>query len=443
MIDVAIIGVGPAGIEAAREAKERGLRAVLVGMTPPGGRAAMGSLLPSKVWLHAADHANSGHPVDAGSITSEIRATQQAWTDSLGAECADADIPVHRGKAVVVSPTEVEVRSPEDDSVIETLTARFILIATGSEPSFPEGVKPDGERIIAPRHTQTLTTIPEHIVFIGEGVTATEYASAFARLGSRVEIFAFFDTLLPAGEPSAARFITRHIEEDLGVTIHRNDMVVETSRNGEGVHTRAKSGRVVESDFAFIATGRHPDLSVIEQGPDSLSRQFERTPDGGLHTDEQGRTSLETVFAAGDAAGAPLIANKATWQARRAVRSMAGADLSDLPPAENLIHAVYTNPQVAWIGPVSRLSQTPTDTVGILERSYERLLLARIDHVEDGFLKLWYDRDSRTVLAASAAGHSAAELLTPVQLAMHNDLSVDTLSSMPGPHPTFSELIGA
>lgn len=442
MIDVAIIGVGPAGIEAAREAKKQGLNVALVGMTPPGGRAAMGSLLPSKVWLHAADDTHA-EPATAGAITGEIRTTQQSWTDSLADEFAGRNIPVHRGKAVLTSPTEVEVRSPKDDSVVETLTARFVLIATGSEPTFPQGVKPDGERIIAPRHTQALTEIPEHIVFVGEGVTATEYASAFARLGSKVEIFAFFDRLLPAGEPSASAFITGYLQETLGVTIHRNEMVVETSRNGDGVRTRSKSGRVVDSDFAFIATGRHPDLTVIEQGPASLAQEFARTPDGGLRTDEYGRTNLETVFAAGDAAGAPLIANKATWQARRAIRYIAGADLSDLPPAENLVHAVYTNPQVAWIGSFSDLPQTSTDKVGIIEQRYDRLLLAKIDHATHGFLKLWYDRDSRAVMAASAAGQSAAELMTPIQLAMHRGVTIDQLSSIPGPHPTFGELISA
>ena len=444
MIDIAIVGSGPAGIDAAREAVKYGLTATLVGAMPPGGRAAMGSLLPSKVWLHEATRASAGTavaPAAADAITEEIRRTQGSWTSALAGELEQLGVTFYRGTARLASSDTITVHSPEDASVMDTIQARSILLTTGSEPSFTPTVRPDGDRIIAPRHTQKLTEIPKHIVFTGGGVTGTEYASAFARLGSTVEIFTRGDTLLRRGEPAAAGFLTDYLENELGVVIHRNQTVTYVSRKNGRVITTSDVGTSVESDYAFIATGRHPDLSIIENAGAGLSDSFERDENSRLRTDEFGQTSIAGIYVAGDAAGGILIANKATWEARRAVRHIAGDDVRTLPEATWAVEAVYTDPQAAWVGDVQRLPAEETPEIGIHERSYNRLLLAHIDHAEQGFFKVWYEKGSGAILGASAAGSHAAELLTPVQMAMHQGLSVGRLNAIPAPHPTFSELV--
>ncbi len=445
MFDVAIIGSGPAGIEAAREAGKYGLKAALVGEMPPGGRAAMGSLLPSKVWLHAAMSRSAGAAetgtADAAAITQEIRRTQGAWTSGLAEELEQLGVTFFRGTARITSPNTIVIHAREDEFEPNELKTRTILLTTGSEPTFTETVRPDGERIIAPRHTQKLSEIPRHIVFAGGGVTGTEYASAFARLGSRVEIFTRGKTLLRRGEPAAARFLTEHLEQELGVVIHRDQTVTDVSRRNGEVITTSDGGTTIQSEYAFIATGRHPDLSIIDHAESDGSLSFERDEKDCLRTDEYGQTSVAGIYVAGDAAGGILIANKATWEARRAIRHIAGKDLRTLPAAEWAVEAVYTEPQAAWIGDVQRLPAAETTEIGIRERPYSRLLLAHIDHAETGFFKIWYAKDSGAILGASAAGSQAAELLTPVQMAMHQGLSVEQLAAIPAPHPTFSELV--
>ena len=452
MIDLFVIGSGPAGIEAAYEARKQQLTVALASVTPPGGRSTMGSLLPSKVWLHAAERYADSHPragagagaggaAVVGEISAEIAAQQRSWSGDLAGELERIGVRFYRAKASISSPTTVALQSLEDGSVLEELQAGAILIATGSEPRFSPTVKPDGERIIAPRHTQMMKELPERIVFSGGGVTSTEYAAAFARLGSKVTIVTKRRSLLPRAEPEVSERLADYLQSRLGVTIVRGSPVQEVKRDGDLVQTYTEGGGVLESDYAFIATGRGADTELLG---DDVSLQM--NPDGSLTVDEYGRTSEPTIYAAGDVTGAPLIANKARWEARIAVRAVAGAAIPAAMLRHEYIEAVYTAPQVAQIGPVRDLaSGEPEDSgdndVAVLRRPFEAALLARIDHADDGLLKVWVQKSSGRILGAAAFAPHAAELMAPIQLAMQHDIPFEELSAAPFAHPTLSELL--
>lgn len=445
MYDLIVIGAGPAGLEAASEAVTLGLSAAVVSDMPTGGRSAMGSLLPGKVWLHAEAGAS-----DAQEITRSISRVQGEWVADRHGELLASGVDLLRGRGVLVDPGCVEVHETEADREAVRVEGRAVIVATGSEPSFVNEVKPDGVRIIAPRHTQKLSEIPDHVVVVGGGITGTEYANAFARLGSRVEIVIRGSRVLPYAEAEAGAFIGSYLSQEYGVRIHRNRSVTSLESRGEHVVTSLEStgpslntgeSCSLESSYVFIATGRRADLSPIDEAPVWLRDRFLRTSEGALKTDAWGRTSVSPVYAVGDATGAPLTANKAQWQARLAVRSIAGTVDEALPPESELIQAVYTDPQVAWIGPVAELPSDGDGSIGIRYRSLGKLLLARIEGVTGGFLKIWYERESGRILGASAAGKQAAELLVPVQLAMNNGISLSRLTDLPAPHPTYAELL--
>ena len=478
MIDLFVIGSGPAGIEAAYEARKQQLSVALASITPPGGRSAMGSLLPSKVWLHAAERYVDSRPsggaagaaagaaaADFGDgavaqITAEIAAQQRSWSGDLADELERIGVRFHRAKASITGPTTVALQSLEDGSVLEELEAGAILIATGSEPRFAPTVKPDGERIIAPRHTQMMKELPERIVFSGGGVTSTEYAAAFARLGSRVTIVTKRRALLPRAEAEVSERLSDYLQSRLGVTIVRGSPVQEVKRDGDLVQTRTEGGDVFESDYAFIATGRGADTELLGDGV-----SLKTNSDGSIEVDEYGQTSEPTIYAAGDVTGAPLIANKARWEARVAVRAIAGAAIPEAMLRHEYIEAVYTAPQVAQIGPVRELPSGDAggDSVGsggsraadagrgqegagdsdvaVLRRPFDAALLARIDHADDGLLKVWVQRSDGRILGAAAFAPHAAELMAPIQLAMQHGIAFDDLSAAPFAHPTLSELL--
>jgi pyruvate/2-oxoglutarate dehydrogenase complex dihydrolipoamide dehydrogenase (E3) component len=464
--DVAIIGSGPAGFEAAVIAAGAGKRTVLVTATPPGGRATVGSLLPSKVWLHTAQEHNErqrssrNHSVDVDSsyqrdgstkisrLTNEsaamaathVRDTiaqRVAWTTN---QLEERGVTVIHGQATLDDVHRLKISTQPDGE--KTVEASKIVFATGSEPIFFPGVKPDGKRLIAPRHTQHLTEIPRRIVMIGGGVTGVEYASVFARLGSEVHLVSY-DELLPRSDREYTDRL-RSVLTAMGITIETGVAVATATNTGEAVVVETNDGHRIDGDYAFIATGRSGDLTFLNDARVSLetdkSGQF-------LKVNEYGQTSEPSIYACGDIAGPPLIANKALAEARRAINHIvADGQLEDSANSTTrlpLIEAVYTHPQVAGIGPVNELAQR--DDLTLHRRSYASSMLAFV-HTDTnetwGEIKVWADSSGR-ILGASAFGENAAEILTPVQLAMHHGISFEALSNAPFAYPSWSEVVSS
>lgn len=438
MSEIVVIGGGPAGLEAAQQARKAGHAVTLVSQTPAGGRATMGSLLPSKVWLNAASGHGEG---DAPGIVKHIHATRTQWIARNDTALEHAGVVVIRGRAVLTSATSVDVFSGEDTKPSQTLRADAIIIASGSEPRFAPAVRPNGERIIAPRHTQTLDVIPQHIVFVGGGVTTTEYASAFAALGSRVEICTRGSRLLTRGEEEVAEAITHHLESEHGIRIHRNTVVHAVEQVGDTVRTHTADGSVIESSHAFIATGRDADLSTVDAGPADFASRFGRRADGSLETDEHGMTSVEGVYAIGDAAGGTFTVAKAVYEARACVRALNGAQ-SASTQRPHILEAVYSNPEVAWVGPFEDLPDRSSEDYELVRRPYTSLLASHIHGTTKGFAKLWTRRSDGVVVAGAAFGEQAATICTVIQLACNTGLTLEQLSAVPGGHPTIVELFG-
>lgn len=453
--DIVVIGSGPAGFEAARIGRAAGKTIAVVTETPPGGRATVGSLLPSKIWLHNAHtRLASSHlsPTETKVAAERLRNTitsRVAWSTN---QLENAGIQIFRGHATVTGPHSIEIAS--DDGATRSINGEKIVIATGSEPVFFPGVAPDGARLIAPRHTQHLTEMPQNLVMIGGGVTGVEYASVFAHFGASVHLLSY-DDLLPRSDREYVEKL-KSILEDIGVTIETGVSVSKATNTGDGVLVETRDGRSIAGDYAFIATGRAGDLTFLKG--DRFTLDVDRS---GKHlvTDTYGRTSEPSIYACGDITAPPLTANKAVYQGRVAIQHILGHNGIDLHESGThpLIEAVYTTPQLAGIGPVNELSRQPRAVVHRL--SYANSVLSFLDHESmtaatgdealgapytrrDGEVKIWTD-SSGTILGASAFGENAAEILAPVQLAMHNNLSVDTLSESPFAYPSWSEIVSA
>ena len=405
--------------------------------TPPGGRATVGSLLPSKVWLHTAQEQSHRTkpiaPEEAQRAAAGVRTAigeRVAWTRSA---LEQSGVTVISGNALLTGSNSVSVT--DSDGTATTLEAERIVLANGSEPIFFPGVKPDGERMIAPRHTQKLTEIPEKLIMVGGGVTGVEYSSVFARLGSNVHMLSY-DELLPRSD----REYTAQLADTLrgmGVTIETGVAVDAVENTGDGVTVHTKNGATHSADSAFIATGRAGDLSFFGAGAPELA-----TDKSGrfLAVDTDGRTSVESIFACGDVTGPPLTANKAVYQARRAVQAILSAGTSPQSPVAGLIEAVYTTPQLAGVGPVLELAQR-SDLV-LHRKSYAISMLSHVHNksAHPGEVKIWTDQNG-TVLGAAAIGEQAAEILAPIQVTMQYGGTLEQLSAVPFAYPSFSEVV--
>lgn len=447
--DIIVIGSGPAGLEAATRLAAGSLTVTLLTTTPPGGRATVGSLVPSKGWLHAIHHGRAALGDDEGvaRAAASIRELVAERVRASEARLRGHGVRILRGVARVSDENAVTFRPLDSDGAAgeaQTLQSRAVVLATGSEPTFAPDLKPDGQRMIAPRHTQHMTGRPSSMIVAGGGITGVEYGSVFAGMGLPVELIASREVLPNADREHVARLLDRLREQGMQVTSGRR---VERAISTEsGVTATLDDGSERRASHLFLGTGRAGDLSVLEG---ATVKPETHSSGAFLRVDSEGRSSIPGLWACGDLTGGPLTATRAVLQARRLAGTLR-AELGDLPDHESpdalppaadsdtaFTQVVYTDPQLAQIGPVGELA-TRGD-LRLERRSYRDSVTGSLEQ-DDGELKLWVS-DTGQIAGASAIGGNAAELLAPVQLAMHHGISATALSAAPFAYPSFAEIV--
>ncbi len=426
---ILVIGSGPAGIHAALAAAGPGHAVTLVSETPPGGRAAWQTLLPSKVWLGAGYRPP---PVDLEGLRARYEQVAGAWQRQLLDDLERGGVELRLGTASFLSPHEVQVRPPEG-GYPDQLSADAIIVASGAVPFILPGMEPDGERIISPHTIWRLSAIPENMIVIGGGGPATEYVDAFSRLGTRITWLTGPVGVLSAFPPDAGQII-RRVMEDRGVRVIAGMLPREVEPAPGGVRVHTADGAIHEAQLAFVAIGLRPDLDRLNLPAAGLRPGSS----GGLATDGFGRTAASHIYLVGDAAS-PLSANISIAQGRLAGWHAAGLPVEPLN-LEHAVMAIYTTPQVAMVGRMSDRSE-PLQRIRVPFSACLRAHLlpaARLGE-ESGFLEIAFTAQRR-VTGAFAVCPEAAEILTPLALAVRAGLTLDALASVYPAHPTFSEL---
>lgn len=447
---VVIIGGGPAGVEAAIEAAKHGAGVTLISDMPPGGRSAEASLLPSKVFLHAAElralRGARGRATDAdvAAIRGDVELHQKRVVERAGQRLEDAGVRLMRGVGSFAAPGEVRVvREGKDDKLVPFDSA---VIATGSGPSFPAGffggaAMPDGEVVLAPRALKMLRSVPRTILVIGGGATGAEAAHLFERLGAEVTWIVDELGILPSFD--------RDLSEVLGgVLLERGVKIVSgkrvtavTVQPGDPAHAAQAAldgGRTYGAERAFVGIGRRADLSRLNLEAVGLSAP--------LRVDGQMRTSVPNVLAAGDVTGEPISEGRALAEGWTAGRVAAGASAPNLD-AGTLVHAVYTEPEIAKVGLVPAEAVRLGRAVKVASAALGNVLRGQlegvgIDRHRPGQLRIAIAEDDR-IVGASAVGPRAAELLAPIAVAMRGDVRASVLASTFFASPTLHEAIGA
>ena len=440
MTQLVIIGGGPAGIAAALEGARLGATVTLVERDHIGGRANWHSLLPSKVWLSAADRIGArdhdarlglspaGTEIDYTTLTAHIHQLSQTMAAHDEQALDAAGVRVIKGAASFESAHRVHIEQPDG---AHTLDADAVIIATGSGPFFLPQIKPDGKRIIAPRLMGRLTTLPRSMAVIGAGVTGAEFAYLFNRLGLSVTWITDLPEILPRTDAD----IKAPLENTLiarGVAVHKNSPVATLEAGDDGVHITTTQGEHFDVEMAFIAIGRVAHVEGLNLEAAGLS------PDKkGLAVDAFGQTAVHGIYAAGDVAGAPMTANKGVAQGIIAARHALGAPVNGYRP-EIVVEAVYTSPQVAQVGLTADNAQGRE--LAIYRREYRANLKAHLDGAPDGLVKVLADADSGEILGGAAVGAHAADVLAPIATAIAQGARLADLQGVFAGYPTLSEL---
>lgn len=435
--EIVVIGAGPAGIEAAKSAAGAGATVIVISDSPVGGRAGWHSLLPSKVWLTGADTlglarqsgvvglsgvAWNAHPE---MVVARIRDVQQSWNSHQADLLQDLGVEIVTGIGSFTSANEIAVTNTKRGPVARIRADRY-LIATGSVPLFPETLTPDGRAVLAPRALGTLGRLPSSVAVIGAGATGSECAYLFERLGAKVTWIVDELGVLPAFLPSAGQFLADALV-GRGVVIIPDRLADHIDRDDRGVTVVLDDGSEHRADIAFIATGRVPDLSRLDLGATGLPAGAE-----ALSVDEFGRTCVTSIYAVGDATGAPMLANRAMSQARVAGRHAAGVSVAPFR-ADSVVQAIYSEPQVAQVGEIEG------DGITVVRVDYSEGLKSHLMAQGKGFVALAFDRNHR-ITGGVAVGSQAADVLAPVAVAIHLGASLEDIAPVFSAHPTLTEL---
>lgn len=439
--DILILGAGPGGIEAALQAAKARLKVALISNAKIGGRATFGSLVPSKVWLTAAEKMDTFRHVEDFALktttpTFEIKHLGQKIQQQSGAASdryqlalQQAGVEIIHGKGWIVEQNLVHIKD-EQEQIIKGLTTRYIMIATGSEPRFLPELKPNGQRIIAPRLAAGLKELPKNLIMAGGGVTGTEYAYALAALGAQVTILQNSEHLLPRVDTEISEAFAKYLTQHYNIIIQKSDPVALMHQEGERVIAATVSGKKYEADYGFIAIGRSPDLSFFD--PEKYPIKLEGK---AIAINNRCQTSIPNIYAIGDATGVPMMANRSTMQARVAVRHIAQGEKSDLFVSP-IIEAVYTQPQVAQIG-----DMTASGRSDFIVKPMNNLLKTNLLGKASGLLKIKVNKASNRIEGAAGFGIYMTEILSAIQVAMNAGLPYDSLSTIPLAHPSLAELL--
>jgi dihydrolipoamide dehydrogenase len=345
---------------------------------------------------------------------------------------AAAGVKVISGHGRLDGTHTVIVSTEEGGTDFDRLEADTIIISVGASPRTLESAKPDGERILTWTQLYNLTSIPEHMIVVGSGVTGAEFASAYRALGSEVTLVSSRDQVLPGSDADAAAVL-----EDVfirrGMHLRSKARAESVTRTVKGVLVTLADGSTIEGSHALIAVGSVPNtagLGLEEAG-------VEMDDDGRVHVNRVARTSVPNIYGVGDCSSVLPLASVAIMQGRTAVFHALGDAVE--PFDERMVASnVFTQPEIATVG----WSQADIEAGTIRGTVYKLPLTAnpraKMQGIRDGFVKLICTTTSGTVIGGVIVAPRASELILSVALAVEHRLTVDDVARSFAIYPSIS-----
>ena len=437
---VVVIGSGPGGYTAAFRAADLGMKVTLIEKyTTLGGVCLNVGCIPSKALLHAArviaeseemaEHGISfGKPkLDLEKLISWKQDVVDKLTGGLAAMAKQRKVEVVTGVAKFTGPKSVAVdgRQIEFDSCI--------IAAGSSAVRLP--FLPDDPRVIDSTGALTPGDVPGRLLVIGGGIIGLEMATVYDALGAKVTVVEMLDQLIPGADTDLVRPLHNRVKARYeGILLGTQVTAVKASKSG--LRVSFSEGKDQTFDRILVAVGRTPNGRVLD------------AEKAGIHVDERGfipvdgqqRTNVAGIYAIGDIVGGPMLAHKATHEAKAAAEVIAGIPGAQFD-ALTVPSVAYTDPEVAWMG----LTETDAKAQGT---KYEKatfpwaasgraLGLGR----PDGFTKLLFDPETDRLLGAGIVGVGAGDLIAETVLALEAGLNAQDIGLAIHPHPTLSESI--
>ena len=452
---VVIVGGGPGGYEAALVAADLGAEVTIVNDEGLGGACVLWDCVPSKTLLTSAQAFNTletapslgvhfegmaglevpRYEVDLPTIMARVRDLARAQSEDISKQVLADGVRVMLGWGRIVDPHTVEVRHADAGSggeVVERLEGDAILLATGSDPRRMDTAPTDGEVILSSQDVYKLREVPEHLVVVGAGATGAEYATAFLRFGAQVTFICSRDRILPTQDEDAA-LVIEDVFERRGLETVKRAKAAKVERVGDRGVVHLEDGRTVEGSHVLLTIGQVPQTSGL-----GLEEVGVQTNDrGAVIVDGVSRTSVPSIYAAGDVTAKLMLASVAATQGRIAMYHLLGQAVSPLR-WDAVAATIFTDPQIATVG----LSEQRAAETGI-EVEVETLPLAgnsraKMSNRPDGFVKLLARPGSGTIAGGAVVASYASDLIAPISEACFNRLTASQLTQAFQTYPSFA-----
>jgi len=447
MTRVAVVGAGPGGYAAAFYAADLGMQVTLIDPEKnPGGVCLYRGCIPSKALLHVAkvldeaSHAREwgiefGAPkIDVDRLRAYKNKVVEKLTGGTGQVAKLRKVNYVQGWASIVTPTRLHIRTAGGEEFVDV---DYIVLATGSEPTRIPGFSINSPRVLDSTSALDLPEIPGTMLVIGGGYIGLELGSVYAALGTKVSVVEMTDGLLPGADRDLVRILAKRVEETFDkVMLSTRVLSMKASGTSVPVSLEGPDGPAEASyDYVLVAIGRRPNARV--PGLDKTAVQV--TDRGFIQTDFQRRSEEPTIFAIGDVAGEPMLAHKASHEARVAVEAIEGHKSVFEPAAIPAV--VFTDPEIAWAGLTEADAEKQGIKVDVAKFPWPASGRAiAIDRV-DGMTKLLIDPETERILGVGIVGSGAGELIAEGMLAIEMGATASDVKLTIHAHPTLSETV--
>jgi dihydrolipoamide dehydrogenase len=448
---VVVIGAGPGGYAAAFYAADLGMQVALVDPAPnPGGVCLYRGCIPSKALLHVAavvkeaEHAKDwGVTFGAPKIEiDKVRAFKDRvvsqLTGGVGQVARLRKINYIQGTAVFRDAKSLDITRSGGGN--ETLQFEHAVIATGSRPAGVPGLSIESPRVMDSTAALDLPDVPKSLLVVGGGYIGLELGTVYAAMGSKVTVVEMTDGLLPGADRDLVNVLAKRVTAMCAAVLLKTKVVamkevkdaVAVTFEGELPEDVAKEQTF---DRVLVSVGRKPN-SVV---PGLDKTRVKVGARGFIEVDEARRTAEPSIYAIGDVVGEPMLAHKASHEARVAIDAIHGDKVAFEPLAIPAV--VFTDPELAWCGLTEAEAAKQNREVTVTRFPWAASGRAITLDRTDGMTKLVIDPKTERILGVGIVGPGAGELISEGVLAIEMGATAADLKMTIHPHPTLSETL--
>lgn len=447
--DITVIGSGPGGYVAAIRAAQLGFKTAIIEKDPTlGGTCLNVGCIPSKALLDSSEHYfNATHTFATHGIDlKEVKPNMPQMikrkadvvkqnVDGINYLMTKNSIEVLKGFGSFIDKNTILVTAK--DGSTQQISTKKTIIATGSEPANLPNVDLDKKRIITSTEALELTEIPKTMVIIGAGVIACELGSVYARLGTKVTMIEYLDSLIPSMDKTMGKELQKSLKK-MNMQFHFNHKVTSVVNQGESVQIKALNKKdeevSFEAEYCLMAIGRKPYTEGL-----GLEKIGIETDKGRIKVNEYLETQVKDIYAIGDVIWGAMLAHKAEEEGVFVAETIAGQH----PHINYLLipGVVYTWPEVAAVGYTEEQLKEQGKAYKMGSFPFRALGRARASMDLDGLVKVLADKTTDEILGVHIIGARAADMIAAAVTAMEFRASAEDISRTSHAHPTYMEAL--